>query len=124
MPNFLTKKPSSNTESYPGFKFIRDVVIITVIGLLFAFFIQNFLVKPYLIPSESILPTLEIGQRILVDKTAFARSEPEIGDVVVFHPPKNIEGFFHVLLNHFLIATRFALVKNLYQTQLLISKGL
>jgi signal peptidase I len=49
-----------------------------------AFLIQSFLVKPYQIPSASMLPTLERGQRILVNRLA---TDPGVGDVVVFHPP-------------------------------------
>jgi signal peptidase I len=47
--------------------------------------IQALLVKPYKIPSTSMVPTLKVGQRILVDRLA---THPALGDVVVFHPPK------------------------------------
>jgi signal peptidase I len=46
--------------------------------------IQAFLVKPYKIPSTSMVPTLRVGQRILVDRLA---THPALGDIVVFHPP-------------------------------------
>ena len=49
-----------------------------------AFLIQAFLVKPYRIPSASMVPTLQEGQRILVNRLA---THPGLGDVVVFHPP-------------------------------------
>ena len=49
-----------------------------------ALLIQAFLVKPYKIPSTSMVPTLKVGQRILVDRLA---THPALGDVVVFHPP-------------------------------------
>jgi signal peptidase I len=81
------------SEDYSKTTFVRDALIVIVVGLSIAFLVQNFLVKPYLIPSESMTPTLEIGQRILVDRTAYLRQDPQVGDVVVFHPPKDIEGF-------------------------------
>ena len=46
--------------------------------------VQALIVKPYRIPSGSMIPTLEIHQRILVDRLA---THPGLGDVVVFHPP-------------------------------------
>jgi signal peptidase I len=55
------------------------------IGL--ALLIQAFVVKPYQIPSGSMIPTLEIGQRVLVDRVSYHVSDPDIGDIVVFHPP-------------------------------------
>jgi signal peptidase I len=50
--------------------------------------IQAFVVKPYQIPSESMEPTLDPGQRVLVNRLSTKLgSDPEIGDVLVFHPP-------------------------------------
>lgn len=46
------------------------------------------MVKPYQIPSGSMLPTLEIGQRVLVNRFIFDFTDPKPGDVVVFHPDR------------------------------------
>ncbi len=53
-----------------------------------ALLIQAFVVKPYRIPSGSMLPTLTTGQRILVNRM---ETHPGIGDVVVFHPPRGAD---------------------------------
>jgi signal peptidase I len=58
------------------------VTVAVAAGL--ALLIEAFLVKPYRVPSGSMLPTLAIGQRILVNRLD---RHPGIGDVVVFHPP-------------------------------------
>ena len=47
--------------------------------------------KPFQIPSESMEPTLDIGQRVLVNRVTYHFSEPDIGDIVVFHPPVGAE---------------------------------
>lgn len=52
-----------------------------------ALLIQAFLIKPYQIPSGSMEPTLDIKQRILVNRFIYHFTDPKIGDVVVFHPP-------------------------------------
>jgi signal peptidase I len=49
--------------------------------------IQAFIVKPYQIPSESMEPTLDVGQRVLVNRFLYSFSDPGIGDIIVFHPP-------------------------------------
>jgi signal peptidase I len=65
-------------------------IVALAVGL--ALGIQAFLVKPFRIPSESMVPTLEIGQRVLVDRlTQKLGSDFERGDVVVFTPPAGAE---------------------------------
>jgi signal peptidase I len=64
-----------------------ELVGIVVFALLLAFLIQAFLVKTYKIPSGSMEPTLDIGQRVLVNRLGMRFGDPKIGDIVVFHPP-------------------------------------
>jgi signal peptidase I len=67
---------------------VVEVVVIVALAIGLALGIQAFLVKPYQIPSESMEPTLDVGQRVLVNRI-FTRlgDDPSPGDVVVFHPP-------------------------------------
>jgi signal peptidase I len=75
----------SKSDSGRG-SFVELVTIIVVaIGL--ALLIQAFLVKPYRIPSASMEPTLDIGQRVLVNRLGNHFGDPSVGDVIVFHPP-------------------------------------
>jgi signal peptidase I len=54
--------------------------------------IQAFVVKPYQIPSPSMEPTLDVGQRVLVNRFSYRLGgDPDIGDIVVFHPPLGAE---------------------------------
>ena len=77
------KKPKGIIAS--GIELIATVAV--AIGL--ALLVQAFLVKPYRIPSGSMIPTLAIGQRILVNRLD---THPGLGDVVVFHPPTGATG--------------------------------
>ena len=79
------KKEASGTNS------LVELVMIVVVALGLALGIQAFLVKPYRIPSESMVPTLEVGQRVLVNRIGMRFGDPEVGDVVVFHPPAGAE---------------------------------
>lgn len=55
-----------------------------------ALLIKTFLVQAFSIPSDSMQNTLQQGDRVLVDKlTPWFGSEPERGEVVVFHDPDN-----------------------------------
>ena len=68
-----------------------ELVLIVAVALGLALGIQAFLVKPYRIPSESMVPTLVIGQRVLVNRIGNRFGDPQIGDVTVFHPPSGAE---------------------------------
>ena len=61
-----------------------ELVVTVAVAVGLALLIQAFVVKPYKVPSGSMLPTLAIGQRILANRMD---THPGIGDVVVFHPP-------------------------------------
>jgi signal peptidase I len=69
-----------------------ELVVIVAVALGLALGIQAFLVKPYRIPSLSMYPTLEEGQRVLVNRFGNNFGDPNIGDVTVFHPPKGSDG--------------------------------
>ena len=68
-----------------------ELVTIVAVALGLALGIQAFLVKPFRIPSESMVPTLDIGQRVLVDRVTYRFSKPGRGDIVVFKPPKGAD---------------------------------
>src|SRR5690242_6275611 len=74
-------------EKSAGSSFL-ELIVIVIVALGLALAIQAFLVKPYRIPSESMVPTLKVGQRVLVNRLGNRFNKPEIGEVVVFHPPK------------------------------------
>jgi signal peptidase I len=67
------------------------LVVIVVIALAVALALQAWVVKPYKIPSGSMEPTLDVGQRVLVNRFIYHLDEPQIGDIVVFHPPAGAE---------------------------------
>jgi signal peptidase I len=68
------------------------LVVIVALAIGLALGIQAILVKPYQIPSGSMIPTLEKGQRVLVNRASEKLGgDPEVGDIWVFHPPKGAE---------------------------------
>ncbi len=65
------------------------MIVALALGLALA--IQAWLIKPYQIPSGSMEPTLDIGQRVLVSRFIYHFEDPSIGDIVVFHPPRGAD---------------------------------
>ena len=70
---------------------IVELVVIVLVAIGLALAIQAFVVKPYRIPSGSMEPTLKVGQRVLVNRLGMHFGGPHVGEIVVFHPPKNAE---------------------------------
>ncbi|WP_416045754.1 signal peptidase I [Mycobacteroides franklinii] len=86
----------SNAED-SGSGMLREVGVLLLIALVLYCITQNFIARPYLIPSESMEPTLHgcrgcTGDRIMVDKVVFRLSDPEPGEVVVFKGPQEWNG--------------------------------
>ena len=71
----------------PLLRVVAELVLIIGIAFGLALAIQTFVVKPYEIPSASMEPTLQIGQRILVDRLGDDFSAPKVGQVWVFIRP-------------------------------------
>jgi signal peptidase I len=70
---------------------VIEFVTIIAVALGLALGIQAFIVKPYRIPSGSMEPTLDIGQRVLVDRVSKHFTDFHRGDIVVFKPPKGAD---------------------------------
>src|SRR5215211_250266 len=69
---------------------ILEFLIILLVSFALVFgFVRPFVVEAFYIPSESMVPTLRVGDRVLVNKFIYRFTEPERGDVVVF---KSVEG--------------------------------
>ena len=67
-----------------------ELVAIVAVALALAEGVQAAVVKPFRIPSGSMEPTLEIGQRVLVDRLIYDFHAPRRGEIVVFHPPDQL----------------------------------
>ena len=59
------------------------LTILVAFALVFGF-VRPFVLEAFRIPSESMVPTLEVGDRVFVNKFIYRFTEPERGDIVVF----------------------------------------
>ncbi len=69
----------------------RENLLILVIALLLSLLIRVFVAEPRYIPSDSMIPTLEIGDRLVVEKISYHLHPPKAGEIVVFSPPKQLQ---------------------------------
>jgi signal peptidase I len=71
--------------------FFKELPGLIIIAFALALLIKTFLIQAFYIPSESMVPTLRIGDRVLVNKLVYDFGEPQRGDVVVFENPDLVE---------------------------------
>ncbi|MGB3491539.1 MAG: signal peptidase I [Elainellaceae cyanobacterium] len=67
--------------------FFAEFAKILLLSIVLALGIRHFVAEARFIPSGSMLPTLEIDDRLIVEKMTYRFRDPERGDIVVFHPP-------------------------------------
>ncbi|MGZ8603362.1 MAG: signal peptidase I [Actinomycetota bacterium] len=86
-------------------RFVGSTPFLVLVALVVAIFVKTFLVQAFYIPSASMVPTLEIGDRVFVNKLAYDIGDIGRGDVIVFENPNPaalpnrgiVGGFLHWL---------------------------
>jgi signal peptidase I len=85
--------PRTRLERFRAWRFapLVEIVATVALALVLAESVQAAVVKPFVIPSQSMEPTLLPGQRVLVNRLAYDfGGVPQRGDIVVFHPPSSL----------------------------------
>ncbi len=68
---------------------LREWLEALVVALILALVIRTFVVQAFKIPTGSMKPTLQVGDRILVNKFIYKFKEPQRGDIIVFKYPED-----------------------------------
>src|SRR6266498_1587935 len=86
-----TRPPDGDKPSQDGGKpqqgalaVVRETAVLVVLAILLAVLFKTFLVQAFYIPSGSMEPTLNISDRVLVEKVSYRFGEVKDGDVIVF----------------------------------------
>ncbi|WP_350258946.1 signal peptidase I [Scrofimicrobium sp. R131] len=86
--SFLSRRTAQHkaAESSEGswWSWVREVLIVLILALVISTLLRHFVVQVYSIPSPSMVPTLQVGDRIVVDRIPGSGKDIHRGDVVVF----------------------------------------
>lgn len=66
---------------------LLELPVLVVVAFALALLLRTFVVAAFYIPSESMVPTLEIGDRVLVEKVTYRLRDPRRGEIIVFRRP-------------------------------------
>ena len=65
-------------------RFLGELPFLLLAALVLTVLVKGFLIQAFFIPSRSMEPTLQVGDRVVVNRLAYRIGEPAYGDVVVF----------------------------------------
>ncbi|HEY3379570.1 MAG TPA: signal peptidase I [Armatimonadota bacterium] len=83
----LPELPTADPHPY---RFVTELLDSALIAVILVFFvIRPFVLQAFFIPSESMVPTLQKGDKLLATKYTFMLREPRHGEIIVFHAPAN-----------------------------------
>jgi signal peptidase I len=77
--------PSERPISF--IRWLAELVAMVALAFILAAAIRTFVVQPYVIPSGSMIPTIELQDRVIANKFIYRFTEPERGDIVVLEDP-------------------------------------
>jgi signal peptidase I len=80
-------KPSQKSSDNPWKEGLKTIAL----SAFLAFGIRTFVAEARYIPSGSMLPTLQVNDRLIVDKLGYHFKSPQRGDIVVFSPTQKLE---------------------------------
>ncbi|MEE8704073.1 MAG: signal peptidase I [Olsenella sp.] len=66
-----------------------DWIVTTVVALVIAVLLRTFVFEVYIVPSGSMLETIQEGDRLVGEKVSYRLTEPRAGDVVTFNDPQD-----------------------------------
>jgi signal peptidase I len=84
--------PRRRSRAGRAVRSVGGYLALLAVGLAAALALKAFVVEPFFIPSPSMVPALEPGDRVIVDKLRYRLADPHRGDVVVFDRPANAGG--------------------------------
>ncbi len=83
-----TKQASTSAKIWRSW---QENLTLIAIALCLSLLIRTFIAEPRYIPSDSMLPTLHTGDRLVVEKVSYRFHPPITGDIVVFQPSEELQ---------------------------------
>ena len=80
-------KKQNKTKKQVILKEILAYVIVIITAVILATLVRVFMFEPFVVPTPSMVPTLKVGDKVIINKMAYKFSSIERGDIVAFRTP-------------------------------------
>lgn len=74
--------------------FFGEILRFILVSLAIVIPIRMFIAEPFVVSGSSMHPTFETGHYLIVDQVSYRFDDPQRGDIIVFHYPKDPKKFF------------------------------
>jgi signal peptidase I len=81
------RRPQQRAGARAGSQTVRQAIFLVLCTLTLSLFLKSFVVQLFTVPSESMVPTLVIGDKIAVTRILTDTGTPYRGDIIVFRDP-------------------------------------
>ena len=78
---------AKNAEETSTLRWLIETAVLVGLAFLLAQGIKTFIVQPYIVPTGSMIPTIELRDRVLAEKITYRFRAPKTGEIVVFNDP-------------------------------------
>jgi signal peptidase I len=83
-----SEETESDGERSPSFlRWLLELILMVAVAFVLATGIRTFIVQPYVVPTGSMVPTIEIGDRVIANKFVYRFEAPKPGDIIVLDDP-------------------------------------
>lgn len=90
-PHPESRRPEGGAPKNRAVRLVREYGTLIVIAIVLASLVRAFLGQAYWIPSESMVPTLQVGDRVIVSRISYKFGDPGRGDIIVFENPNFVD---------------------------------
>jgi signal peptidase I len=81
-------KPPPDKDEPPSFgRYVLDVAVVLLIAFIIATAVKTWVLQPFEIPSGSMENTLQVSDRVIVEKVTYRLRDPRAGEIVTFSAP-------------------------------------
>lgn len=92
--NVSAENTPSKSKLQKTFENVWDLIKFAIVALVIVVPIRLFIAQPFVVSGESMYPTFNNGEYLIVDEISYILNEPHRGDVIIFRYPNDTKRFF------------------------------